>query len=45
MGTPYVSRTPFAAGGETPAPYVEPEGERDVKRRRVDLSAGLDVSC
>lgn len=46
-GTPYISRTPFGgAGMETPMPYGpagELDEERHVKRRRIDLSNGLDV--
>lgn len=48
-GTPYISRTPFGgAGMETPMPYNSAQklmDERDAKRRKIDLSNGLDVSC
>ncbi|KAJ9104347.1 hypothetical protein QFC19_003989 [Naganishia cerealis] len=45
-GTPYISRTPFGgAGMETPMPYnpaQELMDERESKRRKIDLSSGLD---
>ncbi|KAJ9107405.1 hypothetical protein QFC21_000855 [Naganishia friedmannii] len=45
-GTPYISRTPFGgAGMETPMPYNPTQklmDERDAKRRKIDLSSGLD---
>jgi hypothetical protein len=48
-GTPYISRTPFGgAGMETPMPYNPAQkimDEREAKRRKIDLSNGLDVSC
>jgi hypothetical protein len=47
-GTPYISRTPFGgAGMETPMPYedaLELDEEREAKRRKINLSSGLDVS-
>lgn len=47
-GTPYISRTPFeGAGMETPMPYeaaFEVDRDREVKRRKINLSSGLDVS-
>lgn len=47
-GTPYISRTPFGgAGMDTPMPYedaLEVDENRGVKRRKIDLSSGLDVS-
>lgn len=47
-GTPYISRTAFGgAGMETPMSYedaLELDEDRDVKRRKISLSSGLDVS-
>ena len=47
-GTPYISRTPFGGTGmETPMPYHERsdiDADRETKRRKLDLSSGLDVS-
>lgn len=49
-GTPYISRTPFGGADlETPLPgYRQREqdekDEKEIKRRKIDTSRGLDVS-
>lgn len=44
QGTPFISRTPFGGGMETPVSYTREAEEPEPKRRRVDVSSGLDVS-